>query len=151
MKKVYYSYNEFVEDARDLLEQIELYDPDALIPIARGGMALGQLIGEAMDTREVYCINSIHYEGTKKLDSCKIFNVPNLENVNKVVLIDDIVDSGESMVDILAKLKNIYPHCEFKIATIFYKPTALIQPDFTVKEAKDWIEFFWEVDLLKKK
>ncbi len=149
MKKIYYGYKEFVEDAKNLLEQIELYDPDALIPIARGGMALGQLIGEAMDTREVYCINSIHYEGAVKLDSCKIFNVPNLTNVKKVVLIDDIVDSGESMVDILAKLKRLYPHCEFKIATIFYKPTALIQPDFTVKEAKGWIEFFWEVDLLK--
>jgi len=66
----------------------------------------------------------------------------------KVVLIDDIVDSGESMVEILKILKAQYPHCEFKIATIFYKQTALIQPDFTVKEAKNWIEFFWEVDLL---
>lgn len=53
------------------------------------------------------------------------------------------------MKSIIAKLQNVYPHCEFKIATLFYKKTALIQPDFTVKEAKDWIEFFWEVDLLK--
>ncbi len=149
MKKTYYGYDEFVGDAKILLKKIEEYNPEALIPVARGGMALGQLIGEAMDTREVYCINSIHYEGTVKLDTCKIFNVPNLSNVTKVVIIDDIVDSGESIVDILAKLKRLYPHCEFKIATIFYKPTALIQPDFTVKEAKGWIEFFWEVDLLR--
>ena len=149
MEKTYYGYDEFVGDAKILLKQIEGYNPEALIPVARGGMALGQLIGEAMDTREVYCINSIHYEGTVKLDTCKIFNIPNLSNVTKVVIIDDIVDSGESIVDILAKLKRLYPHCEFKVATIFYKPTALIQPDFTVKEAKGWIEFFWEVDLLR--
>jgi xanthine phosphoribosyltransferase len=63
-------------------------------------------------------------------------------------LVDDIVDSGESMVEILRILREKYPHCEFKIATIFYKPTALIQPNFSVKEAKAWIEFFWEVDVL---
>ena len=148
-KKVYYGYKEFITDTKDLLDQIEVYNPDALVAVARGGMALGQFIGEAMDTREVYSINSILYEGTKKLDHCKVFNIPNLENVTKVVLIDDIVDSGESMKYIIEKLQNIYPHCEFKIATLFYKPTAIIQPDFTVKEAKDWIEFFWEVDLLK--
>ena len=65
----------------------------------------------------------------------------------KVVLIDDIVDSGESMVEILKILKNKFPKCEFKIATIFYKKTALIQADFTIREATEWIEFFWEVDL----
>jgi xanthine phosphoribosyltransferase len=149
IQKEYYSYKDFVADARILLEDIELYQPDALIAVARGGMALAQLIGEAMDTREVYSVNSILYEGTVKLDHCKVFNIPNLENRKKVVLIDDIVDSGESMKHIIAKMQNLYPNCEFKIATIFYKPSACLQPDFTVKEAKNWIEFFWEVDLVK--
>jgi xanthine phosphoribosyltransferase len=149
LTKVYYSYKDFVTDARVLLEDIELYKPDAIVAVARGGMALAQLIGEAMDTREVYSVNSILYEGTVKLDHCKVFNIPNLENRKKVVLIDDIVDSGESMKHIIAKMQSLYPTCEFKIATLFYKPTACLQPDFTVKEAKDWIEFFWEVDLIK--
>jgi len=149
IKKVYYSYKDFVADAKILLEDIELYKPDAIVAVARGGMALAQLIGEAMDTREVYSVNSILYEGTVKLDHCKVFNIPNLENRKKVVLIDDIVDSGESMKHIIAKMRNLYPECEFKIATLFYKPSACLQPDFTVREAKDWIEFFWEVDLIK--
>ena len=148
MKKVYYSYNDFLEDSKILLKQIRDYEPDALVPVARGGLALGQMIGEALDTREVYSINSILYEDTKKLEKSKVFNVPNLSKVKKVVLIDDIVDSGESMKHILAKLKKKFPHCKFKIATLFYKQTACLQPDFTVREAKEWIEFFWEVDLL---
>ena len=78
MTKVYYSYKDFVTDARVLLEDIELYKPDAIVAVARGGMALAQLIGEAMDTREVYSVNSILYEGTVKLDHCKVFNIPNL-------------------------------------------------------------------------
>jgi len=149
LKKEYYSYSDFVEDSKILLDQIIAYNPDALVPIARGGLALGQLLAEALDTREVYSINSILYEDTKKLDKCKVFNVPNLSKVKRVVLVDDIVDSGESMSAILTKLQKRYPHCTFKIATLFYKPQAKILPDFTVKEAKAWIEFFWEVDLLR--
>ena len=122
-----------------------------MIAIARGGLVLGHLLSEALETREIYSLNSIHYDGTKKLDTFEIFNIPDLSRKHKVVLIDDIVDSGESMVEIIKILQEKYHHCEFKIVTIFYKPTALIQPDFTVKEAKNWIEFFWEVDLLEEK
>jgi len=147
LTKVYYGYDEFLKDSKTLLKQILSYDPDALVAVARGGMALGQLIGEAMNTREVYTVNSIMYDGQKKLDHCKVFNIPNLENRKKVVLIDDIVDSGESMQYIIKKLQTNYPACEFKVATLFYKSTAMLQPDFSVKEATNWIEFFWEVDL----
>ncbi len=148
MKKVYYSYEECLGDCRVLIPQIKEYKPDALIAIARGGLTLGHLLSEALETREIYSLNSIHYDGTKKLETFDIFNIPELSRVHKVVLVEDIIDSGESMVEILKILEAKYPHCEFKTATIFYKPTALVQPDFTVKEAKNWIEFFWEVDLL---
>ena len=149
MKKVYYGYEECVEDCRVLIPLLKEYNPDAMIAIARGGLLLGHLLSEALETREIYSLNSIHYDGTKKLDTFDIFNIPDLTRKHKVVLIDDIIDSGESMVEILKILKEKYPHCEFKVATIFFKPTALMQPDFVVKEAKNWIEFFWEVDLLE--
>lgn len=29
----------------------------------------------------------------------------------------------------------------------FYKKTALIKPDFYIKQTDMWIEFFWEVDI----
>ena len=148
MNKVYYSYEDCVRDTKILAGKIKLYKPDAMIAIARGGLTLGHMLSEALNTREIYTLNSIHYDATKKLDTFEIFNIPDLTRLHKVVLVDDIVDSGESMVEILRILKEKYPHCEFRIATIFYKPTALIQPDFAVKEAKDWIEFFWEVDVL---
>ena len=151
MEKLYYSYEDCIEDCKVLIPKIKEYQPDALIAIARGGLVLGHLLSEALETREIYSLNSIHYDGTTKLDTFEIFNIPDLSRKHKVVLIDDIVDSGESMVEILKILREKYHHCEFKIATVFYKPTALLQPDFTVKEAKNWIEFFWEIDLLEKK
>lgn len=109
------------------------------------------MLSEALNLRDVYSVNSILYEGTEKKEKINLFNIPNLENRKKVLIVDDIVDSGESMEYILEKLSDLYPHCEFKVATIFYKKTASMQPDFKVREAKDWIEFFWEVDLLRKR
>lgn len=149
MTKRYYSYDECIEDCKILLPQIKSYNPDALVSVARGGLVIGHLLSEALNTRDIYTINSIHYDDDKKLNTFDIFNVPDLSNFKKVVLIDDIIDSGETMVEIRKILTQKYSECEFKIATIFYKTTALIKADFTVQEAKNWIEFFWEVDLKK--
>ena len=57
------------------------------------------------------------------------------------------MDSGETMKEILFILKEKFPNIEFKIATLFYKNTALIKPDFSIREANEWIDFFWEVDV----
>ena len=60
-------------------------------------------------------LNSIHYEGQKKLDTFNIFNIPDLSNAKKVLIIDDIIDSGETMQEILIILNDKYPNIEFKI------------------------------------
>ncbi len=100
-----------------------------------------------LNIRNVFTVNSIHYDGMRKLETFNIFNVPNLINASKVLIVDDIVDSGETMVEVFKILQEKYPMCEFKLASLFYKKTAQIQPDFTVKEAPTWIDFFWEADL----
>eukprot|EP01029_Cantina_marsupialis_P017356 TRINITY_DN390098_c2_g1_i2.p1 TRINITY_DN390098_c2_g1~~TRINITY_DN390098_c2_g1_i2.p1 ORF type:complete len:106 (-),score=17.48 TRINITY_DN390098_c2_g1_i2:188-505(-) len=105
-------------------------------------------MSQALDMRNLYTLNSIHYEGELKLNTFNIFNIPDVSHAKRVLLIDDIVDSGETMEEILKILKEKFPNVEFKLATIFYKKTACLQPDFAVKEAKDWIDFFWEVDAL---
>jgi xanthine phosphoribosyltransferase len=97
--------------------------------------------------RNLYTLNSIHYEGEIKLDTFNIFNIPDVSHAKRVLLIDDIVDSGETMEEILRILREKFPTVEFKLATIFYKKTAVLQPDYAVKEANSWIEFFWEIDV----
>jgi len=150
LDKYYYNYDEFKQDAKELVNKVLPYNPDTLLSIARGGLTLSHLMAQAMDTRRLFTLNSIHYDNTKRLDSFKIFNVPCLKDAKRVLIIDDIVDSGETMEKIFEMLRKDYPDVEFKLATIFYKPTALVQPDFAIKEAHDWIDFFWEVDLLDK-
>ena len=147
MEKYYYGYDEFAKDTQKLVDKCRDYEPDVLLAVARGGMTLSHLMAQALDMRNLYALNSIHYEGTLKLDTFNVFNIPDMSKAKRVLIIDDIVDSGETMEEIFKILKNKFPDTEFKLATIFYKKTAVLQPDYAVKEAKGWIDFFWEVDV----
>ena len=146
MEKIYYPYEEFREDLKTLTQKIDQRF-DVLIPISRGGLSMGQMLGEYYDIREVYAINTIGYDDTRKLDEVKVFNIPSLKEEQKVLILDDIVDSGDTLGEVLKVLTSKYPQIIFESASIFYKPTANIEPTWWVKEAKGWIEFFWSEDL----
>jgi xanthine phosphoribosyltransferase len=64
-----------------------------------------------------------------------------------VLIVDDIVDSGESMIAIKKELLARFPELELKVATIYYKTKALLIPEYSVQEANDWIDFFWDVKI----
>jgi xanthine phosphoribosyltransferase len=147
MIKKYYSYDECVLDCKSLLPSLKRYSPDALVSIARGGLTFGHLLASGLETNNLFSINSIHYDDTTKLDSFEISNIPDLKGYKKVLLVDDIIDSGETMLKIKEILNKKYLYCEFKIVSIFYKKDALVLPDFSIREANNWIEFFWEVDI----
>ncbi|WP_270965931.1 phosphoribosyltransferase [Campylobacter upsaliensis] len=145
---MFYAYEDFEKDVKFLAKKVkEEFAPDALVAIARGGLSLGHSLAVALKTRNLFALNSIHYDDTKKLDSVEVFNIPNLSAYKRVLLIDDIVDSGESLSEIKRILKAKFPHIELKIATIFYKKTALLEPEFSVKEASEWVEFYWDIEL----
>jgi len=142
----HYTYNEFVADVKALVKLTQDYKPDTLIAIARGGLTLGHAYACATDNRQLMSINSILYEGETRGEKCNIFNMPELGCAKKVLLIDDIVDSGQTVKEVLEQLKRRYPEIEFKIASIFYKKSAAVQPDYALREAHEWIEFFWDSD-----
>jgi xanthine phosphoribosyltransferase len=144
MDKTYYNFDEFLDDVDILAKQIKQYNPDALISIIRGGMTLGHFLAEKLNTRNLLTINTIHYNNTKKLKDINIFNIPDLSPYKKIVLVDDISDSGDTLEALIQLLSQKYPHLTIKTATIFYKPTSKVIPDFKIKIAKNWIVFFWE-------
>ena len=147
--KIYYPYDEFREDLKVLITKID--QPfDAILGIARGGLSMAQMLGEYYDMREVYSINTIGYNDTYKNDSIEVFNIPELKDVKTVLIVDDIVDSGDTLVEVLAVLNGRYPNISFITASLFYKKTAKITPTWYVKEPKGWIEFFWSEDLRNK-
>ena len=147
MEKLYYSYDLFVKDTQLLVDKCRDFEPEILLAVARGGLTLAHLMSQAMDMRNLYTLNSIHYEGDLKLDTFNIFNIPDVSHVKKVLIVDDIVDSGETIREILKVLNEKFPNVEFRLATLFYKKTAVLKPDYYIKEANQWIDFFWEVDV----
>jgi xanthine phosphoribosyltransferase len=151
MKKIYYPYEEYKQDLKTLIikidQDIDVRAFNAILGIARGGLSMAQMLGEYYDLREVYAINTIGYEGTEKKDVVEVFNIPDLTSAKKVLIVDDIVDSGDTLVEVLKVLHKRYPNIIFFTASLFYKKTACIKPTWYVKEPQGWINFFWSEDL----
>jgi len=146
MQHYLYTYEAFVSDTKILVDKIE-WEFDAIIAIARGGLSLAHRLGEYYNIRYVYAINTIGYEQEQKLSSVEVFNIPQLKANKNVLIVDDIVDSGDTMIAVLSVLRESYPQITFKTATLFYKPSAKLSPTWYVKEPKGWIDFFWSDDI----
>lgn len=143
----YYGYEMFREDIKELVSQID-FNPDAIVAISRGGLTMAHFLGIALDLRHVYTINALSFFN-KVQQKIQVSNIPELNGNQRILIVDEIVDSGTSMEKVYTILKTIYSDMDFKTACIFHKPTANFKPDFIVREAKDWVEFFWEVDIVK--
>ncbi|PAF52301.1 phosphoribosyltransferase family protein [Helicobacter sp. 13S00477-4] len=149
---MYYSYGEFLNDLKDLQVMVEkkIGIPDGIVCIARGGMVMSHMLSLAWNLRSVYTINAISYSDTNVQSSLIIENMPNIKSqCEKILIIDEIVDSGRSLGEIVQKLTLSYPNQKFFSAVIFQKLTAEISADFYLKEPPEWIDFFWEVDMLE--
>ena len=149
MSRYYYRYEEFRDDLKALVSKID-WEFDTIVPISRGGLTIGHLLGEFYNIREVHSIHTIGYDDTTKLDKVTITNTPDLSRATRVLIVDDIVDSGDTIDEVLEHLKALYPSTQFKTASIFYKKSAKITPNWYVKEPKGWIDFFWSEDLQKR-
>jgi xanthine phosphoribosyltransferase len=136
----FYSYEEMKLD----LQNYQIEKPDAIVAISRGGMTLAHHLAEIFNIKDVYTINASSYDKTTKLSTPKVWNIPNLEQYQNILVVDDVSDSGETFLEVIKKLKEKYPAKNFKSISIFYKPTSKFKPDFYFHETNEWIEFFWE-------
>ncbi len=144
----YYSYETFVNDVKSLVDKTADFQPEALLAIARGGLTLAHAFALATDNRNLFSVNSVLYDGEVKRSHAKLTNIPDLSGMKRVLILDDIVDSGETLKGVLNVLHERYPDIDFKSASLFYKQSSDIQPDYTLHEATEWIDFFWEKDFL---
>ncbi|OQX59831.1 MAG: hypothetical protein B5M52_02140 [Helicobacteraceae bacterium 4484_230] len=142
----YYGYKDFEPDVKSLISQSRDFDPDAIVAIARGALMIGELMAYGLKIRNIQSLRVESYDGEVQRDSVKIIDSCDLDGVRKVLIVDDIIDSGHTMKEVVLHLKEQYPDILFKTAAVFYKPTAGFKADFTVREAKGWIDFFWDVD-----
>ncbi len=146
MKK-YYSYENFRGDTKKLIGKVKAFEAEAIIAIARGGYTLSHAMAEGLNIRDVQSIRTELYDKECKRETLSLFGSCDI-GVKKVLVVDDIADSGETLAYIMEYLEQNFPAVTFKSVTLFYKKTSIYEPDFWVNEADAWIEFFWEKDFL---
>ena len=141
----YYKYEEFVKDVKNIGDKIS-DEVDTIVGISRGGLTFSHFLAEYLNIRKLFSISAISYNKKEKLENMNIFGVPNLKKSKKVLIVDDISDSGRTLKEVVAKLKMVYPDIEFETATIFYGKNSIFKPDFYVYKSDEWVEFFWSED-----
>jgi xanthine phosphoribosyltransferase len=144
-----YKYEHFKNDIQHLSTLCKSFEPDTIVAVARGGMTLAHALSMALDIRNLQSIRIESYDGDCQRESVSISGQCDFSGSKHVLVVDDIVDSGQTLTSLMPLLREQNPSCEFKTAALFTKPTALMQPDFSLHEATDWIDFFWERDFLK--
>jgi len=146
--KQYYSYENFRKDTNTLISEVQSFDPQAIVAIARGGLSLAHAMAEGLNIREVETIRTELYDNECKRDELAHFGSCDFVDKKRVLVLDDIADSGETLKYIITYFENEFNDIEFKSATLFYKDTSIYKPHFWINEATNWIEFFWEKDFI---
>ncbi len=149
MEKLYYSYEDFRKDVLALLPKLQ-NEYDTIVGISRGGLTFAQAIAEALDIRNLQTLRTVSYDTTQKRDDFLLIENTDLKLSKKVLVVDDISDSGETLLKVMQHLKVKYPHITFETVTLFYKETSLYKPTFYANISTQWINFFWEVDFIQK-
>ena len=146
MEKINYTYNECINDTKKLIQRLE-NDIDTIVAVARGGLTLAHLLSEALNIRNVQSIGTELYDGMEKRETITIKGECDFSKSKNILIVDDIADSGETLKALYNHFTLANPLLHFKTATLFYKKSSVFEPDYWVREAEGWIDFFWEVDL----
>ena len=139
-----YEYEEFVRDIKILAAKTSGFHPDVIAFIARGGATMAHFLACSLDVRTMRVINAVSYEGDKKLGAPMIDLNVGLEGAKKVLVVDEIVDTGETLKAVMDALKIAYPDAQFASASLFQRESAIIKADYFISFSDEWIEFFWE-------
>ncbi len=129
----------------------EEYDPDIIVGIARGGLIPSVRLSHLLNDLLMRVVHVKYYEDVDETtDEPEIFwsDVEKLEG--KVLIVDDVADTGNTLEVVLDHLKERIEG-ELKIATIAYKPSSKIMPDYFIYETEKWIVFPWEEAPVERK
>lgn len=139
------------------------FRPDYLIALWRGGVTIGIHVHELLKYKGVnvdhIAIRTSSYEGQ---DNSKGVNVHNLNYVtknlkvgSKILLIDDVYESGNSIGAVIQKItkESGLPlgELDIRVATVFYKSKrnrSYRKPDYYVEDTDEWLVFPHEVEAL---
>jgi xanthine phosphoribosyltransferase len=141
-----YGYTEFASDMKELAGKVKSFEAEGILFIARGGATMAHFLAMNLGIRKMYTINTLSYEGQTKLGAPVVSELPNLSDVDKIIVADEIVDSGETLKAVLEKLQAAYPNKSFKTVSLFQRESAVVKADYYLHLTDEWVEFFWERD-----
>jgi uncharacterized protein len=139
-KHLYVSYDEY----HSLIEKLALkvyqsgWQFDTILCLARGGMRPGDILSRIFDVPLAIMSTSSYRSnaGTQQgnLDIARYITTPKGEIAGKVLLVDDLADSGHTLNAVIGLLRNNYaPITELRSAVIWTKQLSTFTPDYSVE------------------
>jgi hypoxanthine phosphoribosyltransferase len=108
-------------------------------------MVVSRLLSDFLDIKDVRTIRVEHYSIVEKQKRARVVEpLANKLNGEKVLLVDDVADTGESLKVARDYLLN-NGASEVRIATLHCKPWSSIKPDYFAKQTNRWIIYFWDM------
>jgi hypoxanthine phosphoribosyltransferase len=125
--------------------------PDAIVGVGRGGLIPATLLAYKYNVKPLfnYTIQSYSDENLKTNDFVT-FQEPGVDICNykhkNVLVVDDLSDSGDTLLHIVDKLKHQFFLEKIKVATLAIKEGTRFLPDYYSQQypADVWLSFPWE-------
>ena len=139
-RHLYVSYDEY----HNLIEKLAIkihqsgWQFDTILCLARGGMRPGDILSRVFN-KPLAIMSTSSYRsdaGTVQgnLDIARFITTPKGEIAGKVLLVDDLADSGLTLNAVIKQLKNNYaPITELRSAVIWTKALSIYTPDYLVE------------------
>ena len=138
-KHLYVSYDEY----HNLIEKLAIkvhqsgWQFDTILCLARGGMRPGDVLSRVFDKPlAIMATSSYRAEaGTiqGRLDLAKYITLPRGELAGRVLLIDDLADSGITLRAVVDRLRGMPSISELRSAVIWTKAVSSYTPDYYVE------------------
>jgi len=138
-----------VRDARKLAWKIRDsgYAPDIVVAIGRGGYVPARILCDYLLVHDLASIKVEHW-GTCVVKEQAVIKFPLAAEIRnmRVLLVDDVTDTGETLKVSLQYLKSFEPR-EVRTAVLIHKSCSTIMPDYYLRKIIKWrwVIFPWHV------
>lgn len=147
MADKFYSWDDYIRLNEKLVATVAKsgWEFDNILCLSRGGMRPGDFFSRVYDMPLAILSTSSYREvkgtvqSTLDIAEC-VTGVSRLEG--RVLLVDDMVDSGKTIKEVIEVLKQRYPEItEIRVAVLWYKSHSVLKPDWYVEYLPDnpWI------------
>ncbi|AFA38362.1 phosphoribosyltransferase [Pyrobaculum sp.] len=140
------TFEEIVEWSRTLAERIREsgWQPDVIVAIARGGYIPARLLCDWLGVSDLVSIQVVHWPTAAQMAEKAYVKYPVSVDLSgkKVLVVDDIVDTGDSVELAKKSVEECCKPAEVRTATLqVITPVAKYIPNYYAIEVKEWIWF----------